>query len=382
MPLAGAAAAARNRRALSGAGDRGQHLRAPALARQRAAVAQDRSTRTGNVIQIDSFSKIAFPGLRVGWCIGAESAIERLRLVKQSTDLHTDQLSQAALAEFIRRGYLARHLAKMKKVYRSRLEAMEEALEKHMPEGTTWTRPEGGMSVWVTLPPGFDAGELLIHARERGILFVSRAATFIRSSPQPNTLRLGFASRGRKAYRARHRRFWRLLKQEIAQAAARRARSKSAARRGAGSEAHAAEHGIGGMMLLEPNPDECTAFGCGGANARGMQLTFEQDDAARRIRGAFRIGAEYQGGPGFVHGGIIATLLDEVMAQGEPVRQGSRGHRGAHGRISEAGAGGRRLDREGWEVGTRRAQSSYAQGEIRDRVGRAAGARQRAVRGD
>ncbi len=112
--------------------------------------------RSGNVIQLDSFSKIAFPGLRVGWCIGAESAIERLRLVKQSTDLHTDQLAQATLAEFVRRGYLARHLSKMKKVYRSRLEAIEEALEKHMPEETRWTRPEGGMSIWVTLPAGFD----------------------------------------------------------------------------------------------------------------------------------------------------------------------------------------------------------------------------------
>ena len=128
--------------------------------------------RAGNVIQIDSFSKTAFPGLRVGWCIGAESAIERLRLVKQSTDLHTDQLSQAAMAEFMRRGYFAKHLAKMRKMYRSRLAAMEDALEKHMPDGTSWTHPEGGMALWVTLPPGFDAGELLIHARERGILFL------------------------------------------------------------------------------------------------------------------------------------------------------------------------------------------------------------------
>jgi 2-aminoadipate transaminase len=147
----------------------------------------------GNVIQIDSFSKIAFPGLRVGWCIGAESAIERLRLVKQSTDLHTDQLSQAAMAEFIRRGCLARHLVKMRKVYRSRLEAMEEALEKNMPESTTWTRADGGMTLWVTLPPGFDAGELLIHSRERGILFLP-GRYFYSQHPQPNTLRLGFAS--------------------------------------------------------------------------------------------------------------------------------------------------------------------------------------------
>jgi 2-aminoadipate transaminase len=147
----------------------------------------------GSVIHIDSFSKTAFPGLRVGWCIGAESAIERLRLVKQSTDLHTDQLSQATMAEFMRRGCFVKHLAKMRKLYRSRLEAMEEALEKHMPEGTSWTHPDGGMSLWVTLPAGFDAGELLIHARERGILFLP-GRYFYSQQPRPNTLRLGFAA--------------------------------------------------------------------------------------------------------------------------------------------------------------------------------------------
>ena len=130
--------------------------------------------------------------MRVGWCIGPESVIERLRLVKQSTDLHTDQLSQAALAEFIRRGYLARHLARMSKVYRQRLEALEEALEKHMPEETSWTKPEGGMCLWVSLPPGFDAAELLIHVRERGVLFVP-GRYFYSQHPQPNTLRLGFS---------------------------------------------------------------------------------------------------------------------------------------------------------------------------------------------
>lgn len=147
----------------------------------------------GHVIQIDSFSKIAFPGLRVGWCIAAEPVIERLRLLKQATDLHSDQLAQAAMAEFVERGYLARHLAKMKQVYRSRLNAMEEALLNHMPDGVTWTHPEGGMSLWVSLPPGLDAGELLIHARERGILFVPGRHFYVQH-PKPNTLRLGFSS--------------------------------------------------------------------------------------------------------------------------------------------------------------------------------------------
>jgi uncharacterized protein (TIGR00369 family) len=67
-------------------------------------------------------------------------------------------------------------------------------------------------------------------------------------------------------------------------------------------------------MLLKPNPEN-KCFGCGGANARGMQLTFEQDDTANRIRGAFRLGPEYQGGAGFIHGGILATVLDEVMGK-------------------------------------------------------------------
>jgi uncharacterized protein (TIGR00369 family) len=67
-------------------------------------------------------------------------------------------------------------------------------------------------------------------------------------------------------------------------------------------------------MLLPPNPTNL-CFGCGGANARGMKLTFEQDDSTKRIRGAFKLSAEYQGGPGFIHGGIIATVLDEAMGK-------------------------------------------------------------------
>jgi len=148
--------------------------------------------RHGVVIQIDSFSKIAFPGLRVGWCVAPESVIERLRLVKQATDLHTDQLAQAALAEFCRRGHLTRHLAKMKKVYGARLAVLESSLQEHMPDGTTWTRPEGGMCLWVTLPPGFDASELLIHTRQQGILFAP-GRYFCFQNPVPNTLRLSFA---------------------------------------------------------------------------------------------------------------------------------------------------------------------------------------------
>lgn len=73
-------------------------------------------------------------------------------------------------------------------------------------------------------------------------------------------------------------------------------------------------------MLLEPNPAN-VCFGCGGANAAGMKLTFLQDDSAQRIRAAFKLGAQYQGGPGFIHGGIIATVLDEAMSKVSRFRQ-------------------------------------------------------------
>jgi 2-aminoadipate transaminase len=148
--------------------------------------------RSNIVIHIDSFAKVAFPGLRVGWIVAPATVIERLRIVKQTTDLHTDQLAQATLAEFLRRGLFGKHVAKMRKVYASRLSALDEALRKHMPEGTRWTRPDGGMCLWLELPLGFDASELLIHAKERGVLFAPGRYFYVQN-PLPNTLRFGFA---------------------------------------------------------------------------------------------------------------------------------------------------------------------------------------------
>ncbi len=148
--------------------------------------------RSNLVIQIDSFSKIAFPGLRVGWIVAPSNVIERLRLVKQTTDLHTGHLAQAILAEYVRRGHLGRHLERARKAYSARLAALDQALTHHMPPGTKWTRPEGGMCVWLELPPGFDSNELLIHTRERGVVFAP-GRYFYFQNPQPNTLRIGFS---------------------------------------------------------------------------------------------------------------------------------------------------------------------------------------------
>jgi 2-aminoadipate transaminase len=123
--------------------------------------------------------------------VAPSNVIDRLRLVKQSSNLHTGHLAQSILAEYMRRGKLNRHLERTRKAYSARLAALEHALTVHMPAGTKWTRPEGGMCVWVELPPGFDSNDLLIHARERGVLF-SPGRYFYFQNPQPSTLRLGF----------------------------------------------------------------------------------------------------------------------------------------------------------------------------------------------
>lgn len=168
------------------------HIYARLHAREERVPSLKHLDRSNLVIHIDSFAKVAFPGLRVGWIVAPAAAIERLRMVKQTTDLHTDQLAQAVLAEFLRRGLFSKHVAKMRKIYALRLAALDEALRKHMPEDTRWTRPEGGMCLWLELPPGFDASELLIHVKERGVLFAPGRYFYVQA-PLPNTLRLGFA---------------------------------------------------------------------------------------------------------------------------------------------------------------------------------------------
>lgn len=170
----------------------------------------------GLVIHVDSFSKMGFPGLRVGWIVASSPVIERLRLAKQATDLHTDQLAQAALAEFGRRGLLNKLLKKARKIYRGNLQTMERSLEAHMPEGTSWTRPEGGMTIWVRFPKGVDTGALLYKAREKNVAFTP-GRFFYLQAPEVNTLRLGFSSVNEKQIGAGVKILGDLVRKEIGQ---------------------------------------------------------------------------------------------------------------------------------------------------------------------
>ena len=125
----------------------------------------------GLVVHLSSFSKSLFPGVRVGSITASGRALDGLLALKHSTDLSDSMPLQAALEEFVRSGSYDRHLGRMRKMLRSRTEAILEALEREMPEGTEWTRPEGGYQVWVELPFDVDTRDLLADAARGGVLF-------------------------------------------------------------------------------------------------------------------------------------------------------------------------------------------------------------------
>ncbi len=155
-------------------------------------VASIKSHATEGVVLLRSFSKIAFPGLRVGWVVASSTLIGRLAEAKQLCDLHTDQFSQAALLEFAVSGSLAAHRETVIAAGRARLEAVLEACARHLPPNSHFTRPEGGMNLWVRLPDGLDAAALLADAQRAGVSYLP-GRHFAVSRTETNGLRLSFA---------------------------------------------------------------------------------------------------------------------------------------------------------------------------------------------
>ncbi|MBV9303298.1 MAG: PLP-dependent aminotransferase family protein [Acidobacteriaceae bacterium] len=127
---------------------------------------------TGNTILLRSYSKVSFPGLRVGWVIAPRAVIGRLAEIKQISDLHSDQLSQAVLLRFAESGELAHHIERTRRAGRERLIVVLRACANYLPVGTKFTRPEGGMSLWVELPAPLEAETLLSRVQERGVSYL------------------------------------------------------------------------------------------------------------------------------------------------------------------------------------------------------------------
>ena len=144
------------------------------------------------VLYTGTLSKTIAPSLRVGWICGPAPVIRKLTLIKQASDLATSALNQMIALDVVST-HLDAAVATACEVYRERCESMLEALSTFMPEGVSWTRPEGGLYVWMTLPPQVDGDELARKAiADHGVSTISGSA-FYPVDPQRNTLRLSFS---------------------------------------------------------------------------------------------------------------------------------------------------------------------------------------------
>lgn len=155
-------------------------------------IAEKGSIEETRTIYCGSFSKTLAPGLRVGFVVANQTVIRKLVLMKQAADLHSSSINQIAIAHVAER-HFDQQVAKIRAAYSARRDAMLKALATYMPAGSTWTKPEGGMFIWVTLPEGLDGAELLARSVEtEKVAFVPGQAFFADRSGA-NTLRLSFS---------------------------------------------------------------------------------------------------------------------------------------------------------------------------------------------
>ncbi|OLP44594.1 PLP-dependent aminotransferase family protein [Rhizobium oryziradicis] len=186
----------------------------PILALEIARKGSIEQTRT---IYCGSFSKTLAPGLRVGFVVANTTVVRKLVLMKQAADLHSSTINQIAIAHVAQRHFEAQ-VAKIKAAYNARRLAMLAALDRYMPAGTVWTRPEGGMFIWVTLPEGMDGADLLSQSiKTEKVAFVPGQAFFADRSGA-NTLRLSFSCANEQMIEEGIKRLGRLVSAALADA--------------------------------------------------------------------------------------------------------------------------------------------------------------------
>jgi DNA-binding transcriptional MocR family regulator len=134
---------------------------------------------------------VIVPSLRVGWIVAPAPVVHKLTLLKQACDLHTSTFNQMLMLDLAGR-ILEDRIAVVNDLYRRRRDATLQALQAHMPFGVTWTRPQGGMYLWVTLPPAIDGGEFVRRALAEERVAVVAGKSFYPADPELNTIRLAF----------------------------------------------------------------------------------------------------------------------------------------------------------------------------------------------
>ena len=166
------------------------------------------------VIYLGTFSKILSPGIRVGWVVAPPPVMEKLVLGKQATDLCTSTLTQYFVSEFFDAGGWREYVESLIDLYRSRRDAMLESLERHFPAEASWTKPEGGLFVWATLPDYIDTSDLLARALRDNVAFVPGAAAFVDGRGR-NSMRLNFSGSNEDEIREGIRRIGRVVAEQV-----------------------------------------------------------------------------------------------------------------------------------------------------------------------
>jgi 2-aminoadipate transaminase len=149
----------------------GEHI-PPLVVIDRENLRRDNGYSIGNVIYLSTFSKTLAPGLRLGWIVAPPEIITKLVQLKQATDLHTSTFNQYVAYEVARDGFLDQHVKLIRGLYRERRDVMLEALKEFFPSEVTWTRPQGGLFLWVNLPEGVDSRTILETALRENVAFV------------------------------------------------------------------------------------------------------------------------------------------------------------------------------------------------------------------
>jgi 2-aminoadipate transaminase len=162
------------------------------------------------VVQIGTFSKIMFPGVRLGWAIGPRAVTTAMAAAKQNSDQCSGALGQTVMARLVEEGFFHDHLNRARSTYAGRATAMLGALERHMPVGTTWTRPAGGFFVWLTAP-GADTRSLVLPARRLKVAYVP-GAPFYPAEAGTDQMRLAYSGTAEADIEAGIERLGRLLK--------------------------------------------------------------------------------------------------------------------------------------------------------------------------
>jgi 2-aminoadipate transaminase len=170
----------------------GEH-QPPLVVLDRTNLARDNGYKLGNVIYLSTFSKVLAPGLRVAWIVAPPDVIARLSQIKQSTDLHTSSFTQMVVYETARDGFIDEHVKLIRRVYTERRDAMLQALADFFPPEVSWTHPQGGLFLWVTMPPGIDSRKLLDSALRQNVAFVPGEAFFPGGDPGSH-MRLNFSN--------------------------------------------------------------------------------------------------------------------------------------------------------------------------------------------